>query len=341
MSDHHGTHHDHDGLLAPEIRDSLVAAIERGACSPAARPARRRRTIVALGAAVVVAGVVVGISATGPSDGPADIVGEARAALTPQRELLHYVVKQTPVEPSDGLNPRPRGSACPQTGSSEVWQTTAPDRWRAVLPANPRGPRCGRTFDRHGREVVGPTEVAWDRGTSSRYQPGTGTLEIIRGYAPNSSARNVPVGDLRLGTGDPVAVLRRLLASGTVRETGSAILDGRDVRVLEGTVEEEPHPRAKVKMTTEMLYAVDAESFAPVRAVTTTHFLHRSRHQPGRRQATASFGQRLDFTVYEHLPLTPKTERLLAIRPAARTDTTDQTLAEFRRELKRENKRRK
>lgn len=334
MTDRSRTPADSDGLVAPEVRDALATALERNADTPVARPARRRRLIVALSVAAVAAGAVVAISAAGPSDGPVDIVSEARAALSPRSEMLHYVVKGTPVEPSDGLNPRPLGSACPQTGSSEVWQTTAPDRWRAVLPANPRGPRCPRTFDRHGQEVVGPTEVAWDRGTSSRYQPGTGTLDIIRGYAPNSSARNVPVSDQRLGTGDPVTVLRRLLASGTVRDTGGTTLEGREVRVLEGTVEERS-PRGKAKMTTEMIYAVDAESFAPVRAVTTRHFSRRSGQRGARGWFTASFGQRLDFTVYEHLPLTPKTERLLAIRPATRTDTTDLTLDEFRRELRR------
>lgn len=336
MTDRHRTHSDSDGLVAPEVQSALATALDRGA--PVTRPARRRSAAVVLSAVVAAAGVAVAISVAGPSDGPVDIVSEARAALSPQSELLHYVVKQTAVEPSEGLNPAPLEGACVQSGSSEVWQTTVPDRWRAVLPPNARGRRCGRTFDRRGHEVTGRTEAAWDRGTTSLYRPGPGTLDIVRGYPANSSARNVPVGDQRLGTGDPVAVLRRLLASGTVRDTGSATLHGRAVRLLEGTIQESLGPRAA--KTTELLYAVDTESFAPVRAVTTTHFRHRPRHRPERGWLTASFGQRLDFTVYEHLPVTPQTERLLEIRPAGRTAKSDQTLAEFRRELKRESRRR-
>lgn len=341
MSDRNDTHPDPDGLVAPEVQGSLITALERGAGAPTdARPTRRRRALVALGTAVVVAGVVVGISAAGPSDGPADIVGEARAALSPQREIVHYVVKATLVEPSDGLDPKPLDGPCVQTGSTEIWQATAPDRWRAVLPANRRGQRCGRTFDRRGREVIGRTEVSWDRGTTGLYRPGLRELDIVRGYPANSSARNVPVGDERLGTGDPVAVLRRLLASGTVRDTGGRTLDGRDVRVLQGTIREGHGP--KLTRTTEVLYAVDAESFAPVRAVTTLHY----RPRPGQRLdrdmpilPTYSFGQQLDFTVYERLPLTPRTERLLQIRPADGTNTTDQTLAEFKREIRRDLRR--
>lgn len=327
MTNHAQDDHAPDDLVALEVQRSLFTALKHRAGTSAPGPVRLRRAAVALGAASAVAVAVVAFSAAGPSDGPLDVVAKASAVLSPPEELLHYTATAGPVAASGGLDPAPIKGSCAESGSIEVWQTTVPDRWRAILRPNPRGAQCSRAYDpNRDAEITGPTEMAWDRGTTSRYQPASDTLDIVRGYPSNSDARDIPLGDQRLGTGDPVSVVRSLLASGAVRETERSTVDGRTVRVLRGTTEATDGDRTT---TVKVLYAIDADSFAPVRAITTTSIQDPDVHPALRARLAEPRAQQLDFTSYERRPLTPQSEQQLAIRPARPTQTVDQTLAEF------------
>jgi hypothetical protein len=316
--------------------------------APGRRPARHRTRpllISGVGAALATAILVLLLGAPGRS--PVDVLGRAQAALGEPDDLVHYVVRERLVQARPGLRPPPVSRAqfpCQPTGTTEVWQSERLNRWRAALPAPPNGPRCSQTFDgRRGIPVDGPTQSAWDDGTTSYYVEQNDTLDIVRGYSRRSSARLTPITDRNLGGGDPVQTPRGMLAAGRLTARGETTLNGRRVRTFGGTSTQ--HGRGGTDVTT-VLYAVDAATFRPVRSIVTRRLLRRGGPPtPGGRDMRrwrwiAPSAHQIDFLRYERLPLDAANRRLLEIRPVRPPkDTTDMTQAELRRLIKRQPER--
>ncbi|WP_022929433.1 hypothetical protein [Patulibacter americanus] len=325
--------------------DAHLQAMGRALRTAPGRRTRQHRTrpllITGLGAALAAAVLVLLLGAPGRS--PVDVLGRAEAALGTPDELVHYVVRDRVVQARPGLRPPPVSRSffpCPPTGTTEVWQSERLNRWRAVLPVAPNGPRCSQTYDgRRGIPVDGPTQSAWNNGTTSYYVEQNDTLDTVRGYSLRSSARLTPISDRNLGGGDPVQTLRGMLAAGRLTSRGATTLNGRRVRTFSGTSTQ--HGRGGTDVTT-VLYAVDADTFRPVRSIVTRRVLRRGgpptpRGRDMRRWMWSSpSAHQLDFLRYERLPLNAATRRLLEIRPARPPkDTTDMTQAELRRSIKR------
>ncbi|MEV4421609.1 hypothetical protein AB0L40_16740 [Patulibacter sp. NPDC049589] len=330
--------------------DALGDALRVAAAAPA--PRRRTRPLIATAAAVGVAAIgAVVVVAASPRDGPVDVLGRAEAALSPTGELLHYVVRTRGVEPTGGLSPRVLGTGgrCPPPPPTEVWQARSPSRWRAVIPASANTGRCqGTMIDRHGHVLRGTWETSWAGGTSTSYWPAVDRMKVIGGYDSNSSQGNVPLGDPHLGGDDPVEVVRRMLRQGKLRDDGETTLDGRKVHTLSGTKTETAH---RITTRETVLYAVDATTFAPVRAISTVATTY-PRNQRGirndpRLRAELEKGRatQLDFVTFERRPLDAAGRRLLTIvprRPPVVVERTTQARlrAERRAEVREQRRRR-
>lgn len=302
--------------------DEHLAATGRALRAAADRHGRARpsRPLFAAGAAVAAATVLLVLLPASPGRSPVDVLGRAEAALAPKGELLHYVLRETVLDAG-----RLPSRICPQTGSTEVWHAPRLDRWRAVLPAAPEGPRCSVTVHgRHDLPVRGPVQLSWDAGTTATYVAANDTLDIVRGYPATSSARLVPIGDRDLGDGDPVATIRGLLAAGRLRDGGRGTLGGRRVRTLTGS-------RESGGVRTTVRYAVDVDTFEPV-AVTTTReatdapTTGRERRFQRFWRMFGAVTRRVTFVRYERLPLDGAGRRLLEIRPSRPPVTTNVTL---------------
>jgi hypothetical protein len=316
--------------------------------APGRRPARHRtRRLLVTGLAGALATAILVLLLGAPGRSPVDVLGRAQAALGTPDELVHYVVRERVVQARPGLRPPPVSRAefpCPPTGTTEVWQSERLNRWRAVLPSAPNGPRCSQTYDgRRGIPVDGPTQSAWDDGTTSYYVEQNDTLDIVRGYSLRSSARLTPISDRNLGAGDPVQTLRSMLAAGRLTTRGETTLNGRRVRTFSGTSTQ--HGRGGTDVTT-VLYAVDAATFRPVRSIVTRRLLRRGGPPTPRGRDMRRWGwiapsaHQIDFLRYERLPLDAANRRLLEIRPVRPPkDTTDMTQAELRRSIKRQTAR--
>jgi hypothetical protein len=303
--------------------------------APGRRSMRHRtRPLLVTGLATAIAAVILVLLLAAPGRSPVDVLGRAEAALAPKGELIHYVVRERVA-----YHGPTRNTACLQTGATEVWHAPQLNRWRTIRPADPEGAGCSVTIDgRQNLRVRGPVESTWSTGTTSTYVERNDTLDVVRGYAANSSARLVPVGGRELGPGDPVDTLRRMLADGRLRDTGTTVDRGQRLRMLSGTTD-------RHGVRTAVRYAVGADSFEPV-WVATTRQASRERGT-GRARRALRFWRtvgpvtwRIDFVRYERLPLDAAGRRLLEVRPVRPVkDRTDMTQTELRRQIKRQTAR--
>jgi hypothetical protein len=192
--------------------------------------------------------------------------------------------------------------------------------------------------------VVAPRlEVSYADGRTSSYVPGRDLMLIINDEdapadgerrAPSSAANaaaiqlfstppvrkpgreDKPLVDAR--PPDPVSDVERLLAEGKLRDQGETMRDGRRVRVLTGGWTRGEGKLAFQTITVE--YVVDAETFAPIAATSTTRM-----HDSG---ATAS--TRAAFADYERIPLTRDSAKLLEIQPERAPRIIEQTIEQIK-----------
>ena len=192
--------------------------------------------------------------------------------------------------------------------------------------------------------VVAPRlEVSYANGRTSSYVPGRNIMLVINdedapadgerrapGSAANAAAIQLfstpPVrkpgrdGEpfVEAGSPDPVSDVERLLAEGKLRDHGVSVRDGRRVRVLSATSTRGVGPDAFDTTTVE--YVVDAETFAPIAATTTTRM----------QDSGATATTRAAFTGYERIPLTGDTAAMLEIRPERTPKVVEQTIEQIK-----------
>jgi hypothetical protein len=195
----------------------------------------------------------------------------------------------------------------------------------------------------YGPVVAPRLEVSYAGGRTSSYVPGRDLMLVIVDdeaqkegelRAPSSAANassiqlmSVPPRD-RMGFGDggppaiarapdPVSEIERLLAKGEVRDKGEQVRDGRRVRVLSAS-----WTRGNGKVVIErsaIEYLVDAETFAPIAATSTSRV-------DSERVATV----RATFANYERMPLTHDSAKLLKIAPVRKPKVVEQTIEQIK-----------
>jgi hypothetical protein len=160
--------------------------------------------------------------------------------------------------------------------------------------------------------INGPTQEAYDNGTDSLYVESLGV--IIRSNLEKAGWNDNEIGSFPGGiytgspTGpigsDPVAMVRKRLKRGDLRDAGTAEVDGRSVRrLVHGGFE----------------YDVDAKTFEPVRVRQFSNWVgHRNSQKPPERMAEDA-----NFEVFETLPLNSETEDLLKIDAPPTTKVID------------------
>ncbi len=324
--------------------DEFGTALAAAARGRRRRPSRTRITLALAAVAVAVVAILAGLGPAG--SGPTDTVGRALAAVT-SSEVIHYRVARTegPAE-GEGVDIRVSRAACPTSTPHEVWQTLRPLRLRAVIAAydEPRPEHCGSTSDRHGNAVSGPTDVSYADGTLTTYHPENRLADVISGYRPESNAAGA---FLYMVSGLPsqegvVAELQRMLADGRLSEVGTRTIDGRAVRTLSG-VQPTDHLTGDTGTPpsgamTRVTYDFDAESFDPVRLVTSYNMPRVDRGPDGKLTVThdgALRATQLDFLRWETLPLDDEARARLRIDLPAGTAVTRTTQDELRREIAR------
>jgi hypothetical protein len=316
------------------------------------RPLLRRFALAGAVASVLAAATVVSLDVAPPDGGGAglpriDAVARARAALVPPNAIAHYTValSRDPAEgPAD-----PRFAEC-NAGPLEVWRATEPTRWRAVQPVSDNA-SCG-TIDLS--QGLGPVtaprfEVSYADGRTEMYVPGRGVMLVINDEnAPADGERRAPSTaagaasiqlfatppDRRLGRGnkpprdgkpfvdnrspDLISDIEQMLARGELRDQGEAIRQGRKVRVLTG--DRQRGDRRRVWVRTKIEYIVDAGTFAPISATSTS-----TMQDTG---ATASTTAR--FGAYERIPLTRDSAELLEIDARPGTRVIERTIEQIK-----------
>jgi hypothetical protein len=305
-----------------EFGAALAAAARR---RPGGR-APRTRTRITLALAVAALALVVVLAGLGPSgNGPSDTVGRALAAVTTP-EVIHYrVLRASGSGEGEGIDIRVRRPVCPATTPYEVWQTVRPLRLRMVMPEpdDPSPEHCGPLVDRLGNAVSGPTEVSYADGTLTTFYPDNGRADVISGYQPESNAA-APYLDMVGGLSSQegaVAELQRMLADGRLTDVGPRTIDGRAVRTLTGVAEIGFAADGDVEVvgpppTRRVTYDVDAQTFVPVRMVS-SYRLSRVRPGSDRRLRVSHDGNlqatQLDFVTWQTLPDGERSRALLAI----------------------------
>ena len=330
---HPDTHSD-NGPVIPELEDAFRTGLARHTEAERGLTARRS-IVVALGAACSAGIIAVVLSialAASPTGGPVNVLARAQAALGTQGQLVHYVVRVKSAReiPTRGAD-RVIGDTDCTPPPTEVWQTTQPNRWRALVPANSACVAVKADTD----PKVDGLELAWDAGTSTTYDRSGTTIDIVTGYPANSSAGVVPIGIRTAGSGDPVAVVQILLAERRLTARGTRRVDGREVRHLIGQ-----RQTTYRDITTRERYAydVDPDTFEPIRITQT------STSRPtdtSNRCGSYCRGLRvpqtltLTFESYERRPLNDEAKSLLRIKPPAGTSTRRRTQDELRKQLAR------
>jgi hypothetical protein len=179
----------------------------------------------------------------------------------------------------------------------ERWSAQDPQRWRL------------RSFNQGGAPLHrGPEEWAYGGGERSYYKGHR--LQIERGFQDDTPQTRLPTIFSQSG-GDPDSDLRALLTSGKLRDEGEQQAGGRTVRRLVG---EDGLRR--------MVFDVDPVTFVPLGGSMTL------RPPTARQQTmTATFV----VEVFERLPITPESEKLLQLTPPDGTKTTVYSAADMRR----------
>ena len=268
-------------------------------------PGRNWTRLAAVGAAagIVVALVVAlapgGKGGLGVPDASADAVRQARKALMVENSILHSHVTNKVVNDD--------GSGGDGTARSfETWRTMKPVRYRTIF-AEIRGGKP--------RDVI---ENAWAGGVLTDYDPKAKRLNrLIGGGASDPDAPPLsPAGP------NPVAALRKVLATGQFRDTGLHDLNGRQVRRLVGIVQSGTRKE-------QVEYDVDPQTFTPVQMRQTEGVPGTPGYEP--------YMSVWDFKAFEWLPITKDNLKLLAIDPAPGTKVTTETLKQLRARMARES----
>ena len=337
-----------DPVVLQRVRERVLSEV---ATRPA--PVRRRRRIGRLALAgglaaqlALVAAVSLDIASPG-GGGPGlpriDAVAQARAALLPPNAIAHYTValSRKPKEgPAD-----PRFADC-NAGPMEVWRAAEPTRWRAVQPVSDN-PACG-TLDLS--QGLGPVtaprfEVAYGDGRTEMYVPGRDLMLVINDEnAPAEGERRAPstaagAASIQLFATPPdrrkpalreraqlvdsrppdlISDIEQMLARGELGVRRKTTRDGRRVRVLTGYVI--PGGGRGPWAWTEITYVVDAATFAPISAKSTSAM----RGSGARASTTARFGD------YQRIPLTPNNAQLLEIDAAPGTKVVERTIQQIK-----------
>jgi hypothetical protein len=336
--------HERDPVLsAARERAGRVAAPRAGPRSAA----RRRRRLAFAAAACVLAGVTAVSIDLAPRGGGGSLpqisaIEQARAALAAPGVIVHYTVTLSR-DGGEELSRDPRYADC-NAGPLRVWRATDPTRWRAVQPVSDN-PGCGTMDLSQGLgPVVAPRlEVSYAHGRTSSYVPGRDIMLVIDDEdapaegelrAPGNAAGAAsiqlfstppvrkpgrdgrPFVDTR--PPDPVSDVERLLAEAKLRDQGPTMRDGRRVRVLTAGWTRGDGERAV--QTTTVEYVVDAETFAPIAATSTTRM----------EESGAAASTRATFTDYERIPLTGDSAKLLEIQPERTPRVVEQTIEQIK-----------
>jgi hypothetical protein len=208
-----------------QLMDGFGAELARAEARMTARRVRRRRlTLGGLAATAALATVLVLLGIGSGGGRSLDVLAQARAALTPPREVVHLVVTSSLV----GRHSRPL--------TTEQWSATDPPRWRIAVD--------------DGRQ-----QMAYAHGVQCVYFRPRNALSIYRGYSDTGVPWKAP----GMFGNDPVAGLREMLAAGKLRDAGEVSVDGRAARRLIGEMR-----IRRSDFVQRISYDVDAKTFAPL-----------------------------------------------------------------------------
>lgn len=292
--------HDDDPL--DRYMDTFGERLEAAAAQRKATksPRRRLRRAALIGGPVAALALTAVLLLLPGSTTPRhlDVLAEARAALAPQQdELTHLVVRQRLLTDDDNKSSYSRQVA---PIVIEQWSATRPVRWRVGFALPPDSDQPPGT----------QLQMSYANGVQEQYTPKSNRLRRSHGLGKLAAPAASPLGT------DPVATLRSLLSRGQLRDAGSAKVGERDVHRLVGTRSRTIHTKkGKQTYKSPVEYDVDPTTFSPVRARIGLPFPRTSGASP--------LFVVLDFTTFERLPLTPATERLLAIHPKPGVKVTE------------------
>jgi hypothetical protein len=339
---------DPDPAVLRKVREHVLSELAGRPAPVRRRPRARRLALAGALAAVLALVAAVSLDMASPGGGGTglpriDAVAQARAALLPPDAIAHYTValSQAPAEgPAD-----PRYADC-NAGPLEVWRATDPTRWRAVQPVS-ENPACG-TLDLS--QGLGPVtaprfEVAYASGRTEMYVPGRDLMLVINDEnAPAEGERRAPstaagAASIQLFATPPdrsspglrkhrpfvdnrppdlISDIEQMLARGELGDRGETTRDGRRVRVLTGY-------RVRgagddVWAWTRIRYVVDAATFAPISATSTSRMADSG--------ASASVTAR--FADYERIALTRESAGVLEIDAQPSTRVIERTIEQIK-----------
>ena len=311
-------------------REAFGAELRR--VTPKVKQRRRLRlftlggTSLALAAAATAAIVIV------PTTGSRlDVLAEAQAAIaTTPNSIIHYAARFESEWPQRRVDIA-RWRGC-KADPAETWAATTPGppRYRVKISMN--------SCDLHqigSRLATGGMEIAYADRTEKVYAPSDGFMEVTTDLPAQADEQPrwamFPIIEPQSPDGvdakDPVARIRSLLAEGRLTDAGQvAGGNGRKLRRLVGQFEEmRGDPENPKPKTVKLDYRVDAETFAPVRiAVTRDTLVPKDVNLPVRqhRYEHRELTDVTTFSIFEVLPLTKDSERLLTVEPKAGTEVT-------------------
>lgn len=320
--------------------EAFGASLRRTSTTYPVRRARRARMLAVGGAMTVASAVAATILVIVPGGTPVDVVGQARAALAEQADVLHYTVRESrgPVV-GTGLDIRAGRQRCNVDGPVRVWRAKDPVRWRVVLPGFAASAACGEGLGVHGMT----REIAYADRSVSTYVRETNRLDVVRDYPSDTFGSRIPVG-AAVGIGqrstgeEPLAEVQRMLRDGKLEDRGERKLDGRLVRTFSGRTSTSMRIDGRTyRFQEQTVYDVDASRLVPVRMVRTS-VMPRISRAPGSGELRASmsrvYANQLDFESYERLPLDEAGRKLLRITPKSRPTTTSITYLELRKKAR-------
>lgn len=300
-------------------RDALLTEISRPALVRPERswirPACRRIVPSTLAAAALLAAGVGGPTAIVGTGGvrSIDVLAAAGAAATPSRgEILHVRMRMDLRQPARGRSAPPRranGEPVPTvTGRIESWRAAEPVRTRTVwfvrLPGRPGIDHLEASY----ADGVRRERESWRRGVRVTR---LGAAERA-GYEREWAGEDRSWLQRTTASGDPVAIVRALLDGRDLREAGRSTFEGRPVRRLVGAEPAGTEIGSQDGPTTYE-YLVDATTFAPVRVTTTRTLSARPTSADPELRRPRRVVDRWTFELFERLPLTADTERMLRV----------------------------
>jgi hypothetical protein len=258
---------------------------------------RSWRIAAAASAFAVVLTIVAVVGRTG---GGISLVQRAYAATDPAGGIVYYA---TSTRSTFGVGVR----SSTIESRAQVWRSGSRSRRVETVATHlHNGQASSRGSYEQAAERVAGGEISSSYG-SLRNTVFKGFLAFRGGTSPESvNCRLAP--SCSLTTEDPVVALHQLYAAGRVHEAGHAQLNGETLTVLEaGSVRRvEPAPLHFTRLSPSARILVDEKTGAPVELTT----------------RLGPFTTTTIFHKYQHLELTPQTERLLSFKshPHARIE---------------------